>query len=88
MAERRNSPERPREIANWYLKYSALGFQFASILVGCLLIGFWLDRKTGFEPWLTIAGTVLGFVGGSIWLYRQVIPASDAKAGRNGKSGV
>jgi ATP synthase protein I len=49
--------------------YGTIGLEFAlSVLVG-LLGGQWLDGKLGTEPWLMLAGLVLGSAAGfrSLW---------------------
>ncbi len=44
--------------------YGAVGFQLATAVVGGILGGQWLDQKWDTTPWLTLAGLVLGSVGG------------------------
>lgn len=44
--------------------YGAVGFQLAAMVVGGLLLGHWLDGKFGTDPWLTLAGLVIGSIGG------------------------
>jgi F0F1-type ATP synthase assembly protein I len=40
------------------------GTQLAvSVLLG-LFLGYWLDRKWGFTPWFTLAGSALGLAVG------------------------
>jgi ATP synthase protein I len=51
-------------------RISAVGMEFAGAVIGCLLIGYWIDGKIGTSPWLTIVGVVLGSVAGFRALYR------------------
>lgn len=41
------------------------------ILIG-LFAGHWLDRKTGYDPWFTLAGFLVGTVLGIGILYKRV----------------
>jgi F0F1-type ATP synthase assembly protein I len=51
---------------------STLGVQFAA----SVLLGFWggrfLDHRLGSEPWLMVAGVLLGVAAGTIGIYRVV----------------
>lgn len=50
--------------------YGAVGFQLAATVVGGLLLGTWLDKKWNLSPWMTLAGMVVGMVGGFYNLIR------------------
>lgn len=50
--------------------YGAVGFQLAATVVGGLLLGQWLDKKWDISPWMTLAGMVVGIVGGFYNLIR------------------
>ena len=50
--------------------YSAAGFELAALVAAGLFLGGFLDGKLGMGPWLTIAGTSIGFAGG---LYNMVL---------------
>jgi hypothetical protein len=52
--------------------YGAAGAQLAMSTVGFLLAGHYLDGRWGTDPWLAVAGLVLGFVGGLVNLLRIV----------------
>lgn len=43
-------------------------------IVVCVLVGFgagtWLDKRLGSAPWLMLAGTLLGIVGGLVQLVK------------------
>lgn len=47
-----------------YLRHAGAGLQFALTFLGLGLVGWWVDRQLGSEPWLLIAGIVLGAAGG------------------------
>jgi F0F1-type ATP synthase assembly protein I len=66
----------PRRVKNRklveYLRYSAAGTQlFAAIGLGVLL-GWWLDKKTGLSPLCLVLGAFLGFGSGFYALYREL----------------
>jgi F0F1-type ATP synthase assembly protein I len=42
-------------------RYASIGFQIALSLVVYILVGNWLDKKLGTDPWLTLVGALLGF---------------------------
>ena len=66
-------------------RYVAVGFQVALSLVLYLLVGYWLDGFLDTEPWLTLAGAVLGFVSMIFLVVRfanqQSRPRSDTAPG-------
>jgi F0F1-type ATP synthase assembly protein I len=45
----------------------------APILLG-VFVGRWLDGRWGTEPWLLVAGSVLGLVVGFYTFLRSVLP--------------
>ena len=55
-----------------YAIYLAAGVQLAASTVAGLVVGHYVDKKLGTDPWLTAAGVMLGFVGGMINLFRIV----------------
>jgi F0F1-type ATP synthase assembly protein I len=67
------NPEKPKQgdpfIVAWGV-YGAVGFQLAATVIGGLLLGQWLDKKWGTSPWLTLAGMIIGMVGGFYNLIR------------------
>ncbi len=38
-----------------------------------LLIGHWLDRRYGWEPWATVIGSMLGLCGGLYLVLKQTM---------------
>ena len=61
------------------LAYMGLGIELvAPILLG-VFVGRWLDGRWGTEPWLLVAGSVLGLVLGFYSFLRSVLPISKGK---------
>jgi len=46
------------------------GVAVASSVIGGTLLGYWLDERFGTEPWLLVAGVIIGTFGAFTWLYR------------------
>jgi len=44
-------------------KYLAFGLEVPGTILGGVVLGYLADAKFGTGPWLTILGSVLGFVG-------------------------
>ena len=57
--------------------YMTLGLQIAAAVVLFLFIGKYADDKLGTKPWLMVAGIVIGFTGGMIHFFREVIELSN-----------
>jgi F0F1-type ATP synthase assembly protein I len=58
--------------------YGTVGLELGlSVLVG-VLGGQWLDTRLGTEPWLMVAGLVLGAVAGFRTLWRALAKANRA----------
>ncbi len=54
-------------------KYSALGLEMALSVVIGMGIGYYLDRRLGTAPWLTVVWIGLGFAAGVRSLYRAAV---------------
>ncbi|MEX2582081.1 MAG: AtpZ/AtpI family protein [Gemmatimonadota bacterium] len=54
-------------------EFAGVGLQFAGAIVLFLLLGSWLDARLGTEPWLLLAGVLIGAVGGFYSMYRQLV---------------
>lgn len=50
-----------------WLRYTHLGLQYCLTLLLFVLGGRWADQRLSTDPWLTIAGALLGF-GASTYL--------------------
>jgi len=46
-----------------------VGIVLAVSIIGCFLVGYYLDRRLGTLPWLSIVGLVLGIAAG----FREVM---------------
>ena len=44
-------------------KYTAIGLQFPSTIIGGLVLGYLVDNFLGTSPWFLIAMTFVAFVG-------------------------
>ncbi len=44
-------------------KYLAFGLEIPSTILGGVILGYLADSWLGTSPWLTISGSILGFVG-------------------------
>ena len=52
--------------------YLSLGVQFTASILICLFGGRWLDGRFGTEPFLMLAGVLLGTVAGFYNFYKAV----------------
>ena len=50
--------------------------EMAGAVAGFALVGYWIDRHYGTEPWGIVVGLVLGLVGGLYNLIRQSLQAA------------
>ena len=62
-------------------EHMGAGLQFAGSVLLFLLVGMWLDRRLGTDPWLLVLGVVIGSTAGFWSMYRHlvVIPRERAK---------
>lgn len=67
-----NRPKRPASVIQQSAPYLGLGLQLAAAILVFYFIGSWADRKLGTDPWLMIAGVIVGAVGGFIQFFRSV----------------
>lgn len=49
-----------------------IGLSFVFAVVIGVLIGAWLDRVTGWEPWFFVIFFILGFTAGVLNVYRTI----------------
>jgi len=63
--------ERPKAFSD-LLKLSSLGLEMGAAVVIGLLMGTWLDRQFGTEPWLTFVFLGFGLVAAGKAVYRAV----------------
>jgi len=67
-------PHDRQENREW-VRYSSLGVELAAAVVGCLLLGLWIDRHFGTSPWGTVVCILLGLIGGLFNLVRGALAA-------------
>ena len=69
-----------RRFPGW-VRYSGVGLELAGATAGLALVGYWIDRKFGTQPWGMLGGVVIGLVGGLYNLVRESLQAArEAKA--------
>ncbi len=70
------SPDDNKDFSNImrvFARYSHLGITFAlTILIG-VFAGQYADRKLSTEPYLTLAGAVLGMAGGFYYIIKELV---------------
>ena len=70
-APSRDAEERGK-LMRTYLRTSTQGLEIGlSVAVGAVL-GFWLDRKFGWQPWGMLGGLFFGCIAGGRKAYRMV----------------
>ena len=67
-------------MANQKLALAAsVSTSLAAPIIGGILLGFWLDRWLGTQPWMILVFTILGTVGAFIALIRTVNKINQTK---------
>jgi F0F1-type ATP synthase assembly protein I len=66
-----------------YVRYTGIGLQFTLMMLLPLGGGYWLDSWLGTLPWLTVAGAVLGAVGGMVWVVKSVFRMENRSENRD-----
>ncbi len=61
--------------------YVGLGMEIAVPLLVGVLLGRWLDGRLGTEPWILLAGALLGIAAGFIGFLRTVLPPRNGPGG-------
>lgn len=67
------------------LRLAGLGIELFGSILGFTLVGLWIDRHYGTEPWALLICVVLGFIGGFYNLIRASFKAMD-EASRSTRS--
>lgn len=68
--------DQKKRVERKYLRYAGVGVQFGLTIFLLTLLGTWLDGRFGTEPLFTIVLLLLGFVGGTWSLVRQVLDSN------------
>jgi len=69
-------------------RLATVGMELAAAVGGGCLLGYWVDREFGTDPWGLVIGAVLGIVGGLYNLVRKAVRESlrISEAARGGRS--
>lgn len=67
---RRGAPEKPGADVG---EHMGAGLQFAASIALFLFLGMWLDKRLGTDPWLLIAGVMVGGTAGFWSIYRRLV---------------
>ena len=67
-------PDR-RRVERKYLRFAGVGIQYALTIVILTLLGIWLDDRFGTKTLFTLILLLLGFVGATWSLVKQVLGA-------------
>jgi F0F1-type ATP synthase assembly protein I len=78
-------PDRNAQSAPSLWRLATMGVDLAAAVGGFTLVGWLADRYWQVFPRYTIAGAVLGLVGGMYNLVRQALAASRPSAGRRSR---
>lgn len=66
----------PGESTPSWLRYAGIGVESAGAVAVLTLVGWWVDGRFGSAPWGTLAGAMLGLVGGLYNLVREAMSAT------------
>ncbi len=75
------------------LRYSAVGLEMGVAVGLGVLLGVWLDKKLGIQPWGTLGGLLLGIATGFRGLFRAAtewsreIEAEESERDEDGATG-
>ena len=64
-----------RRFPDW-VRHSGVGLELAGAVAGFALLGYWVDRHYGTQPWGLVTGFVLGIVGGLYNFVREALQAT------------
>ncbi len=70
LPEEREGSTNPRFVK--IAKYTAIGLQFPSTIIGGIVLGYLVDNFLGTSPWFLIAMTFVAFVGAVMQLIHWV----------------
>jgi len=71
--------ERPRSTLGQIGSYLTIGLELALFLLAFIFIGRYLDSRLGTEPWLLLAGALLGFLAGFYNLIKTLSRLSESE---------
>jgi F0F1-type ATP synthase assembly protein I len=70
------APEARRATDRSWGQWAGAGFEFAASVLLFFFLGSWADATWGTQPWMTVAGALLGVVVGMYLLIRQALRPS------------
>ena len=59
-----------------WVRHSGVGLELAGAVAGFTLVGYWIDRHYGTNPWGLVVGVVLGIVGGLYNFVKEALQAT------------
>lgn len=68
---------KPRSGQSKFALALSVGGTLTSTLLGGFLIGYFLDRRLGTNPWLMLTGIILGMIGAFWRIYRVMQELND-----------
>lgn len=69
-----------KRVERQYLRFAGVGVQYAATILILTLAGIWLDNRAGTAPLFLLVFLLLGFIGATYSLIRQVL-SPDKKQG-------
>ncbi|MCL4838225.1 MAG: AtpZ/AtpI family protein [Thermoanaerobaculia bacterium] len=60
-----------------WMRLANAGFELAAAIGGFALLGWWVDRQRGSQPWGVLIGALLGLVGGLYNLIKASLRAAE-----------
>jgi F0F1-type ATP synthase assembly protein I len=69
-----------KEKDDW-LQYAQIGLELAAAVLLGFFGGWWLDRRLGTLPWLTLAGALAGIAGGFFLVASELFKIKDPPGG-------
>jgi F0F1-type ATP synthase assembly protein I len=75
------SPSSREEIMRRAGPYLGIGSTFLAAIGGCTIGGWWLDRWLDSQPWLTVAGAIIGVALGFYMFIKIVLEAQKRDSG-------
>jgi F0F1-type ATP synthase assembly protein I len=71
-----------RRVERQYLRFAGVGVQYALTFLVMTGIGIWIDGRVGTAPLFLLVFLLLGFVGATWSLIRQVLGGDDKSSGK------
>jgi F0F1-type ATP synthase assembly protein I len=71
-SNRKQNKESIQNTSRNYIPFLTMGFQLAAAVVLFFLLGHWIDKKFGTEPFGKLVGVIIGSTGGFIKFFKTV----------------